>query len=870
MSAGEAYVEKVEYGGSSFAGNSYGKGTEISSSFYVFYEVIDRYGTRRNLRDSYEGADAVIQEQLNSGVVAAALHLLSEEWGQQKIGEGGHPDLSGKVNADFVQSAVNLVTYEGDSNASSYPTEYLEGLGRSLPADVERDGFIFIGWFASENPVEGEKILTEITKDDVGEKTLYARFIQFAKPEYDGECYLISSTADLYGFASIVNGTNGMAKNNAACGKMTKNIIVNSGVINEKGELVGFGLLPWFPMVEFRGSFDGGGFAISGLYVNTPDSSNVGFIGSTERKQKASIRNLKILDSYFYGDAYVGAFIGFDNASETKIENCFTNSFVKGAEYVGGLVGISYGELDILKGYNTGIVFGADIVGGLVANGGILEIEDSYNEGPVFGETVGGFVGEADYSGYVYVANSYNAGNLSGEIVGGFVGYADGRPDIEIVNCYNLGDVPDGEYSGAFVGSTYGNIEGYISNCFTVIQGHLLGDKISEKFGYGIHFENVYYIAKDGIAAIVSGDEEDMEGLYAMKEADFYNGTVAKKLFDWIELDDKGIPVEDGADGGVWVVNSPDEKVLPQLDVNSKMRAVFLIAGENGKIADGKNVTMYEMGKSTPLPGAADVTRTGYTFAGWSVEKKGSRGIYAVPETQTGTAVFYARWKPKKYAVTVSVNDEAAGYVDGVYWSGNGDYEYDSEITLVALAEDGYHFTNWEDDVDAPMRRTIVVKETNVYKANFEKDVSSSSEQTPVPVAKSSNSSVVKSSCSSAMSSSSAKVSSSSTKPSSSVGTTSSSSVKSSSSSAGKSSSSLKKSEAVVANASVPHFSVSVTGRRLQVAGAKAGAVYALCDFHGRILQQGVVYSANFNLDARTAGSFILRIGYEIRQVNVR
>ena len=49
-------------------------------------------------------------------------------------------------------------------------------------------------------------------------------------PKTSGGCYEITNAAELYGFAAIVNGTDGFAKNKAACGKLTEDIVVNSDV----------------------------------------------------------------------------------------------------------------------------------------------------------------------------------------------------------------------------------------------------------------------------------------------------------------------------------------------------------------------------------------------------------------------------------------------------------------------------------------------------------------------------------------------------------------------------------------------------------------------------------------------------------------
>ena len=46
-------------------------------------------------------------------------------------------------------------------------------------------------------------------------------------PTLSQGCYEISDAKELYGFAAIVNGTDGNVKNKSACGKLTKDIVVN-------------------------------------------------------------------------------------------------------------------------------------------------------------------------------------------------------------------------------------------------------------------------------------------------------------------------------------------------------------------------------------------------------------------------------------------------------------------------------------------------------------------------------------------------------------------------------------------------------------------------------------------------------------------
>ena len=92
---------------------------------------------------------------------------------------------------------------------------------------------------------------------------------------------------------------------------------------------------------------------------------------------------------------------------------------------------------------------------------------------------------------------------------------------------------------------------------------------------------------------------------------------------------------------------------------------------------------------------------------------------------------------------------------------------------------------------------------------------------------------------------------------------------KSSSSSSRINSSSSAKTEAIVATV-VPKFSVMMNGRSLQISAARIGAGYALFDMQGKVLLQGRVQTANFEIPVMRAGSYLLKIESITQRVSVR
>ena len=89
---------------------------------------------------------------------------------------------------------------------------------------------------------------------------------------------------------------------------------------------------------------------------------------------------------------------------------------------------------------------------------------------------------------------------------------------------------------------------------------------------------------------------------------------------------DPGAPVQDGYEFEGWYVSgNPNLKwdfsdsVTDNLKLEAHWNKVYQVTMQTngGTIAPGKEIKSYTGGTSLPLPGAGDITRGGYTFAGW-------------------------------------------------------------------------------------------------------------------------------------------------------------------------------------------------------------------------------------------------------------
>lgn len=280
-------------------------------------------------------------------------------------------------------------------------------------------------------------------------------------------CFLIRDAADLYGFASKVN------EDPTVCGKLTNNIIVNHNLLGEDKlpsacsdakacvlnsesdaaeKFKNYEL--WTPINEFKGSFDGNGFYISGLLsvvFNYEYNSGVGLFANSA--STAVIKNLGLVDSYLYSHSgVVGGFIGLAKG-DVQIENCYTTStFYANNRGAGGFIGVlgdgnGAFNVTISNSYFDGFIIASQNSGAFISQAvssygnGMAEITNSYSIGLYMNhnsnETISSsFIGAAEGIG-VNVQNVYTFGK--------FVGSDGGASSFKVSNSFYLGN---DEYSG--------------------------------------------------------------------------------------------------------------------------------------------------------------------------------------------------------------------------------------------------------------------------------------------------------------------------------------------------------------------------------------------------------------------------------------
>ncbi len=206
---------------------------------------------------------------------------------------------------------------------------------------------------------------------------------------------------------------------------------------------------------QFQGTFDGGGFEISGLYINTEEDYQ-GLFGRVS--YSGAIKNLTVSGGVT-GQRYAGGIVGLNSG---VISDCISNCDVSGTYYTGGIAGGNSSSSGSIENcYNTGAISGSHYTGGIAGQQSSSgSIKNCYNTGTVTGkdQDTGGIAGSSTSS----IQNCYNTGTVTGiDYTGGIV--ANNTGDVE--NCYNTGTV-NVRNSGDRAGGIGYNYAGSIKNCY--------------------------------------------------------------------------------------------------------------------------------------------------------------------------------------------------------------------------------------------------------------------------------------------------------------------------------------------------------------------------------------------------------------------
>ncbi len=300
--------------------------------------------------------------------------------------------------------------------------------------------------------------------------------------------YLINDAEDLYAFRDLVNS--GKYTVNA---KLTADIVLNEGVLDENGDLNEGTFTQWHPIGDrndymdptgseggrandnntFQGVFDGQNYTIYGLYYyvtgNNYDDTGIGLFGTLDG---GTVKNVIIKDSYFE-TCYTSAFICGYSLKGT-IDNCDVYATIIGEYESAGICGIAKkGNTDIKECDFYGIVNGTHRVGGICGSFGVGSIKYCNNYGSITGSSnVAGISGSAgNYDQLTLIKGCGNYGEINANsgksynYTGGICGSAN---DVFFEDCINVGNIYSVSTDSFIeVGGIVGYGDGGIKNCFS-------------------------------------------------------------------------------------------------------------------------------------------------------------------------------------------------------------------------------------------------------------------------------------------------------------------------------------------------------------------------------------------------------------------
>ena len=244
--------------------------------------------------------------------------------------------------------------------------------------------------------------------------------------------YQIADGAQLKRFAAIVNGTDGMTQNTAACGKLTADILLNDTTNWTSWNESTAPANTWTPIGN------GDGHSVSGIYINSSNNCQ-GFFGATNG---ATITNLHTTQGYIRGNGRVGGIVG--NAEGGSIEDCTNGCTIASTgSSNGGIIGNGMGV------QITGCTNNGPLVAGQYQNGGIAgtvensTIDQCVNNADItVNDHAGGIAG---YNTNGTVSNCLNKGNVNTSnafytYTAGIVANNRGTGSV-VKNCLNLGTI---------------------------------------------------------------------------------------------------------------------------------------------------------------------------------------------------------------------------------------------------------------------------------------------------------------------------------------------------------------------------------------------------------------------------------------------
>lgn len=310
-------------------------------------------------------------------------------------------------------------------------------------------------WSVRTNDVPVPRALTVNASSVSG----LSRKVDFSWYDENSDTYVINTPQQLYGFLMLCD-----VEHDYFSGKTIKlgaDISLNSGDASTWGTKAPENV--WTP-VNFKGTLDGQGHTLSGVYVKS-DGTYTGFFSTLQ--SGAVVKDLNLENSYIEGTSESGKRNG-----------------------VGSIAGRNHGTIDTVK--SSAIVVNSALMTGGIA--GMTTSDDTENvikncwfDGKIYANSSTGGILGGTYKSTATVSNCLNTGVLTmtadAKQVGGLIGFVQSTSDVQLTNSLNAGSL---EQADGVTVSQVGNLVGAVHADASIDADDVYGNNefSAKKFGY--------------------------------------------------------------------------------------------------------------------------------------------------------------------------------------------------------------------------------------------------------------------------------------------------------------------------------------------------------------------------------------------------
>lgn len=508
------------------------------------------------------------------------------------------------------------------------------------------------------------------------------------------EPYLISTADDLCAFRDAVNSSANKSTS-TLCAKLVKNII-----LVEDWTPIGKATDTYSSYVAYGGTFDGGGYTISGLKIDSTDQYQAlfGYV------KGGTIKNLTVAGSVTSSKQYTAGIVAYGNP--VTVTNCTNNVSVTATAKgnAAGVVSYASADSEVMDCINSGTIIGCgDYVGGIVGAGyRIKTISNCFNHGSVtnngkpggYAYCTGGIAGSVSSSSTVTrcgntgvvtstikrtggvvggaagtISACFNTGKVTGIYsVGGVAGGASAK-NVKITDCYNTGAVicetplatfndSNAKGVGGIIGdpSSTSNTGIVLTNCYNagavtnkstiadVVVGGVIGSSAAKNSsGVAtpnlIAAQNCYYLDTDGLSG--DGANASAAGMTGKTEEQLKSAELVAAL------------------GGSYIATDGGYPILGWQDPNAAYTVKFTISPATASVT-------VKRGDETVTPasdGSYQLKNGAYTYEVSAVECQTETGSFTVAYAGQTISITL---KEKLYDVKFTTTpDDAVLAVDG-------------------------------------------------------------------------------------------------------------------------------------------------------------------------------------------------------------